>query len=328
MKRNVVVIHPGTLGDVLLAVPAIKKVASQFPQHHLLLIARASVSRLLEECGVVDEWIATESQVCSGLFTGFGEQSVELRSSLERCDVAVAWTVDVDGSLVNLLREYGVRKIWIQSPFSPALRRTHQRDRFLETIEEGSPTGLGEDVLDSPDHLIEEGRICLAKKGITKGRSLVLIHPGSGSIHKCLGPEKWAHIIQQLQYREMSPVVLEGPADQDAVESVLSLLSTQPPVLRDLRLSLLVGVLVQADLYVGNDSGVTHLAAIVGVRTAAVFGPTDPHRWAPSGRHVTILRGATCVCPTWDAVKNCHGKPCLDLDVEEILTVLGVGMHA
>ncbi|MDH4080683.1 MAG: glycosyltransferase family 9 protein [Nitrospira sp.] len=322
MKRNVVVIHPGTLGDVLLAVPAIKRVASRFPQHHLLLIARGPISRLLAECHVVDEWIATESQVCSGLFTGFGEQSVELRSSLERCDVAVAWTVDVDGSLVNLLREYGVRKIWIQSPFSPALRRTHQRDRFLETIEEGSPTGLGEDVLDSPDHLIEEGRICLAKKGITKGRSLVLIHPGSGSIHKCLGPEKWAHIIQQLQYREMSPVVLEGPADQDAVESVLSLLSTQPPVLRDLSLSLLVGVLVQADLYVGNDSGVTHLAAIVGVRTAAVFGPTDPHRWAPSGRHVTILRGASCVCPTWDAVKTCHGKPCLDLDVEEILTVL------
>jgi heptosyltransferase-3 len=328
MKRNVVVIHPGTLGDVLLAVPAIKRVASRFPQHHLLLIARGPVSRLLAECHVVDEWIATESQVCSGLFTGFGEQSVELRSSLERCDVAVAWTVDVDGSLVNLLREYGVRKIWIQSPFSPALRRTHQRDRFLESIEEGSPTGFGEDVLDVPDHLIEEGRICLEKKGITKGRSLVLIHPGSGSIHKCLGPEKWAHIIQHLQYREMSPVVLEGPADQDAVESVLSLLGTQPPVLRDLSLSLLVGVLVQADLYVGNDSGVTHLAANVGVRTGAVFGPTDPHRWAPYGRHVTILRGAPCVCSTWDAVKNCHGKPCLDLEAEEILTVLGVGICA
>lgn len=328
MKRNAVVIHPGTLGDVLLAVPAIKKVASQFPQHHLLLIARASVSRLLAECRVVDEWIGTESQVCSGLFTGFGEQSVELRSSLERCDVAVVWTVDVDGSLARLLREYGVRQIWIQSPFSPALRRTHQRDRFLETIEAGSLTGIGEDALEVPDHLIEEGRICLARKGVTKDRSLVLIHPGSGSIHKCLGPEKWAHIIQQLQYREMSPVVLEGPADHDAVESVLSLLSRQPPVLRDLSLSLLVGVLAQTDLYVGNDSGVTHLAAIVGVRTAAVFGPTDPDRWAPSGLHVTILRGASCVCPTWDAVKNCHEKPCLDVDVEEILKVLGVGMHA
>ena len=169
MKRNVVVIHPGTLGDVLLAVPAIKKVASQFPQHHLLLIARASVSRLLAECRVVDEWIGTESQVCSGLFTGFGEQSVELRSSLERCDVAVVWTVDVDGSLARLLREYGVRQIWIQSPFSPALRRTHQRDRFLETIEEGSLTGIGEDALDVPDHLIEGREDLSSKEGSYEG---------------------------------------------------------------------------------------------------------------------------------------------------------------
>ena len=328
MKRNVVVIHPGTLGDVLLAVPAIKRAAAQFPQHHLLLIAPASVGRLLTECRVVDEWIAIESQVCSGLFAGFGEQPVALRSYLERCDVAVAWTEDADGSLARLLREYGVRQLWIQSPFSSALRRTHQRDRFLETIKEGSSNGVREDVLDVPDHLMEEGRMCLAQKGVTKGRSLVLIHPGSGSIHKCLRSEKWAYIIQQIQYREMSPVVLEGPADQDAVESVLSLLSTQPPVLRELSLSLLAGVLTQTDLYFGNDSGVTHLAAIVGVRTAAVFGPTDPDRWAPSGRQVRILRGASCVCPTWDAVKNCHRKPCLDLDVEEILTVLGVGMCA
>ncbi|MBK9309060.1 MAG: glycosyltransferase family 9 protein [Nitrospira sp.] len=328
MKRNVVVIHPGTLGDVLLAVSAIRKVASQYPHHHLLLIARASVSRLLEECRVVHEWIATESQVCSGLFAGFGEQSTELRSYLERCDVAVAWTEDADRSLANLLREYGVRQIWIQSPFSPALQRTHQRDRFLETIAASSPTGLGEDVLDVPDHLIEEGRICIARKGVPKDHALVLVHPGSGSSHKCLGHEKWASIIQQLQQRGMSPVVLEGPADQDVVESVLSVLSTQPPVLRDLSLSLLVGVLAQTDRYVGNDSGVTHLAAMVGVRTIAVFGPTEPDRWAPSGRHVTILRGASCVCPTWDAVKNCHGKPCLDLAVEEILTVLGVGIYA
>ena len=324
MKRNVVVIHPGALGDVLLAVPAIKKVASQFPHHHRLLIARASVSRLLKECGVVDEWIAIESQVSSGLFAEFGEQSVALRSSLERCDVAVAWTEDIDGSLARLLCAYGVRQIRIQSPFSPALRRIHQRDRFLETIDEGSSNGLRENVFEVPDHLIEAGRICLEKKGVTKGRTLVLIHPGSGSIHKCLGPEKWAHIIQQLQYRGMSPVVLEGPTDQDAVERVQGLLSTQPPVLRDLSLSLLVGVLAHMDLYVGNDSGVTHLAAIVGVRTGAVFGPTDPHRWAPTGRHVTVLRGASCVCPTWDAVKNCHGKPCLDLDGEKILRALGV----
>lgn len=326
MKRNVVAIHPGALGDVLLAVPAIKRLALQFPRHNIVLIARASVSRLLAQCRVIDDWMPTESQICSGLFARFGCQSNELGSRLERCDAAVAWVEDVDGSLANVLRGYGVLKICIQSPFSSALLRTHQRDRFLETIGEGSANGLGEDALQIPDHLLEEGRIQLESKGITTGRSLVLIHPGSGSIHKCLRHEKLAQLIRQLQYRSMSLVVLEGPADRDTVEGVLRLLSKRPPVLRNLDLSLLAGVLAHTNLYLGHDSGVTHLAALLGVRTIAVFGPTDHRRWAPPGRHVKILRGAACGCPTWDAVKNCHEKSCLDLGVEEILTTLELGM--
>jgi ADP-heptose:LPS heptosyltransferase len=45
-----------------------------------------------------------------------------------------------------------------------------------------------------------------------------------------------------------------------------------------------------ARLYIGNDSGITHLAAAVGVPTLALFGPTDPARWAPRGENVTLLR--------------------------------------
>jgi heptosyltransferase III len=328
MNRNVMAIHPGALGDVLLAVPAIKTLASEFPRHKILFIARASIGRLLAECRVIDEWIPMESQICSGLFAGFGNQSMELRSRLERCDAAVAWTDDADGSLADVLCEYGVQKVWIQSPLSSALRMKHQRDRFLETIGEGSANGLGEDALRIPAHLIEEGRICLGRKGVMKSRSLVLVHPGSGSIHKCLRPEKLADIIDQLQHRKMAPLLLEGPADQDMVEGVLRLLSKKPPVLRDLELSLLAGVLMHTDLYFGHDSGVTHLAALLGVRTVAVFGPTDHHRWAPQGRHVTILRGGSCACPTWQAVKNCHEKSCLDLPIEELLTELAFGVDA
>ncbi len=48
-----------------------------------------------------------------------------------------------------------------------------------------------------------------------------------------------------------------------------------------------------AALYIGNDSGITHLAAAVGVPTLALFGPTDPAVWGPRGEQVSILRNAT-----------------------------------
>ncbi len=322
MNRNIIIIHPGALGDVLLAVPAMKKLAARFTQHTIVLIARAPVSRLLAECRVIHEWISIESQVCVGLFTRFGRPSIELQSRLERCDAAMAWTEDTDGSLAYVLREFGISQVRIQSPFSSALNARHQRDRFLETLGEIGTDALGHDGLHIPDSLLEKGKGYLQDKGILPNGPLALVHPGSGSIHKCLRSEKLAGILQQLQQLEISPVLLEGPADQDAVEGVLRLLSKKPPVLRDLELSLLAGILGHAELYLGHDSGLTHLAALLGVRTVAVFGPTDHLRWAPQRGRVTVLRGAPCVCPSWDAVKQCHEKPCLDLPIENILTAL------
>lgn len=63
-------------------------------------------------------------------------------------------------------------------------------------------------------------------------------------------------------------------------------------MLKDLSLLQLVGVLGHCVAYIGNDSGVTHLSAEIGVPTMAVFGPTDPMVWAPSGAHVQYFRGS------------------------------------
>jgi heptosyltransferase III len=51
--------------------------------------------------------------------------------------------------------------------------------------------------------------------------------------------------------------------------------------------------LAGAALYIGNDSGITHLAAAVGIPVIALFGPTSPDIWAPRGPNVTVLREPT-----------------------------------
>src|SRR5262249_20309027 len=52
-------------------------------------------------------------------------------------------------------------------------------------------------------------------------------------------------------------------------------------------------LLARAGVYVGNDSGASHLAAAWGARTVALFGPTDPAIWSPVGASVTIVRSPT-----------------------------------
>jgi len=319
MKHTILIVHPGALGDVLLAIPAIRSLRGKFPQHETVLIATAAVGRLLSECGVIDEWISLEGQACLGLFSGTLSITEELQSCLNRCDVAVVWAEDKDGVLGSLFQKLGIARVQIQSPFSPVLQARHQSNRFLETLGETGVNISSERTVFVPPHLLEQGKDYLEALRILRDQSLVLIHPGSGSIHKCLEPRRMALLIEQLWRGGMCPLVLEGPADQDVVHHTLQFVSKPPIVLRDLNLSQVTGVLACVALYIGHDSGVTHLSALLGVPTIALFGPTDPQRWAPHGRHVTILRGAPCICDSWETVKKCVAKPCLQVPVEEIL---------
>ena len=319
MKRTILIVHPGALGDVLLAVPAIRNLSRKFSQHETVLIATAAVGRLLSECGVIDDWIPLEGQACLGLFSDTVSITEELQSWLKRCDAAVVWTEDKDGALGFLFQKLCIARVQIQSPFSPILRARHQSNRFLETLGETAGNISSERTVLVPPHLLEQGKDYLEALRVSRDQSLVLVHPGSGSIHKCLEPRRMALLIEQLWRGGVCPLVLEGPADQDVVHHTLQFVSKPPIILRDLTLSQLAGVLACVTFYIGHDSGVTHLSALLGVSTIALFGPTDPQRWAPHGGHVTILRGAPCICDSWETVTKCVEKPCLQVPIEEIV---------
>jgi ADP-heptose:LPS heptosyltransferase len=83
----------------------------------------------------------------------------------------------------------------------------------------------------------------------------------------------------------------------------------------------LAGVLAHARLFVGHDSGVTHLAAALHVPTVALFGPTDPVQWAPRGPHVFVVRGNLCTCRGSEQIRHCLERPCLPHSPEAIADV-------
>ncbi|MBH0193064.1 MAG: hypothetical protein HP492_15155, partial [Nitrospira sp.] len=134
MARSIMVIHPGALGDVLLAVPALRWLKKKFPDHHIQLISNEPVGRILLECRLIDAWMSVHGGLCADLCSGAMPDSVELRERLNACDLAVAWMQDEDRVLTTTLKICGVDEIRIQSPFSPQLTARHQSDRFLETL--------------------------------------------------------------------------------------------------------------------------------------------------------------------------------------------------
>jgi ADP-heptose:LPS heptosyltransferase len=108
----------------------------------------------------------------------------------------------------------------------------------------------------------------------------IILHPGSGSRKKC-----WPH-FRELADRLDRVTYLIGPAESDFDTGA-------HPRLENLPLREVARELAAAPAFIGNDSGITHLAAYLGCPTIAIFGPTDPSVWGPIGRRVTILSDPT-----------------------------------
>jgi ADP-heptose:LPS heptosyltransferase len=321
MARTIVMIHPGGLGDVLLAVPAMIRLRARFPNHRLVLCAEDQVAKLLVVCGIIAAWVSVQGPDCSALFAGVKRPAGILQRWLEQCDLAIGWLKDLDSTICENLKALGAREVIVRSPFSSMIYATHQRDRFLEAINE-PPFDYEQDVLLAvPEPLYQLGRACLEAEAVKFWQPLVVIHPGSGSAHKCVAPETLASVVKGIQSFGAMPVVLEGPSDREPVEQLLRLCMNRQIVLKGLDLLTVAGVLAQARLFVGHDSGITHLAGLMGVRTVALFGPTDPDRWAPSGPEVTAVQGVACLCQSWNEVSLCKEKHCLDMPRDHVLAL-------
>jgi ADP-heptose:LPS heptosyltransferase len=130
----------------------------------------------------------------------------------------------------------------------------------------------------------------LAREGGAAQR-WVAYHPGSGSPRKNWPVAQFAAVAARLAAHGLRPMLLAGPAEADTFEAAaLALGPLQPLLARDWPLPRLAALLRLCEGYVGVDSGISHLAAAAGARVVAVFGPTDPRRWAPRGPRVAIVR--------------------------------------
>ncbi len=317
MRRTLLVVHPGALGDVLLARRALRALRAAYPDHALGLIVRRDAGALLRVCGEADRCFPLEGPALSGLLGGVESTPPDVSEWLRACDLALCW-MDDPGGLHSQLAAFVVAKRVIQSA-SVEMAEIHQGDRLLRTLEGIVEPRATEGHLVLPDAIKEEGRASLRAYGLA-GTRFVMVHPGSGSPHKCIAPGILAAVVDGLRSRKIPVTLAVGPADEAVARDVVDRCASGPVLISGLELDRMAGILAHATLFIGHDSGLTHLAAALAVPTLALFGPTDARRWAPRGAHVSVLSGLPCGCDGWEAVRACADKPCLRISPERILS--------
>jgi hypothetical protein len=253
------VVHAGGIGDFLLACPAIASLCG--PVEIVGYKARAE----LAVAGGIAE--AAHDIDAVDFHTAYSTPSDRLRGFLAPFDRAVVWMGD-DGFLRDALLGCGVKSVETYLGLPPRDWKRHASAYFLDCVgaRESAPWRLDMEPSDV--------------------RHDIVLHPGSGGRDKIWPVEHWEELTEILHQRGRRVTWCLGPAEEDIN------LSTDSPVLRADSLVVLASALASASWYVGNDSGITHLAAAVGCNTTAIFGPTEPAVWAPLGAHVHVVQGS------------------------------------
>lgn len=304
---HIIAIRPGALGDTLLAFPALGWLRRACPSAHVTLVARGDVLPLAHSSGLADATSAYDLPQWSALFAAEPALDSPVAKLLHGCDVALAWLNDPDELVARNLAALGVARV-VVAPGRPrpdsdehlALTLAHA----LGEIGATPPRTLAElqstlvPILPSTEDQVLAATVWRALDLAEEARQIIAMHPGSGGATKRWPPEHFAGLARMLRERELQPLMVEGPQDAAVTNAVLASAGFMMPIARNLSLGTLAALLQHCAAYVGNDSGVTHLAALASIRTLPLFGPSSRANWYPLGPHVFHTSGPALAMTT------------------------------
>lgn len=317
IRPRICVLFPGALGDFICFLPTLQ------------ILARDAEVDLLTGSEFAD-------LAPAGVAVG----------SLERPEVSKLFAADVADS--ELLKEFfgafAAVYSWLGSqqkqfalrlqsssrgdvrlfPFRPVNSQTHQIDYYLSCLNHAA-VPQREPLIELRHDAIRWCDDFFARHALHR-RSVIALGAGSGAREKNWPEEFFLAVAEWWRETTGGAVVLMvGPAEEE--RGGFERLQSRCVIARGLRLSQAAALLQRCHLYLGNDSGISHLAAAAGVRTVALFGPSVIEQWAPRGNRVTIVsHNIECSpCPDW-LMKSCSHRACLTAllpgEVIDVLTHL------
>lgn len=296
MKR-VLLLRPGGLGDLIITLPSIRLLRRLHPDASLHLATRAEYGALFAAAGVVDRVFDLDDRAWAPLFS----EATVAAGPLPGGPVAAfwAWFLKPPGasfsSAAAALGPDGSHLLVAD----PRRAKPLSRD-FFEATAAASRVRVGD------DDFKEFGRLLFPVPctGLPFPGDFAVVHPGSGGRSKCWPLEGFLDLIGILSGRGLSGLLVSGPAEADE-ERLLARIPLPAGWRRCLSPSLvdLAAWLSRCCLYIGNDSGVTHLAAAAGAPTLAFFLDQNLPAWRPLGR-ATVLQAERVGAITVDAARE------------------------
>lgn len=276
--RKVLVLRGGALGDFIVTLPALGALRRHWPDARVELAGNATAAQLALTRGLLDAVHSQHEARWSALY-GTAPLPADFAAFLATFDLVLNFWPDPDGEFAARFPLHAAQT-FLTAPAMPALAPAAAH--YAAPLR-----ALG---IATSDHLFRldpptrsNSAACTPTAAPLPPRHGITIHPGSGSPKKNWSAENWRALLPHLP----PPVtVIIGEAEHATWHDFSS---PRVAVLRSPPLEALVAHLTQTRLFLGHDSGISHLAAACGAPSLLLFGPTDPAMWAPPAPHVRVV---------------------------------------
>ena len=283
-KPKILVIRGGAIGDFILTLPAIAALRRQFAQAHLEVLGYPHIVQLALAGGLVDRTQPIEARGLAGFFARDGELASELADYFSEFDIIISYLYDPDEIFQTNVARCSLAQ-FIAGPHRPdETEKIHATKVYLKPLER-----LAIFDADPVPRLTINSQLSTINQ--------LALHPGSGSEKKNWPEKKWAEFLAQLlASSNLNLLLVGGEAEGERLERLTTELSSaRIRVARSLPLGELAQRLESCVGFVGHDSGISHLAAALGLPCLILWADTVEEIWRPQGERLAIVREAAGV---------------------------------
>lgn len=298
-QNKILVIRGGAIGDFILTLPVLAALRQQFPASRLEVLGYPHIAQLALAGGLADAVHSIEARAMAGFFAPRAVLAPELAEYFGEFAVILSYLYDPDQVFQTNVALCSKAQ-FIAGPHRPSDHTTeHATEALLRPLERLA-------IFDAD----AVPRLSLAPRP-TGSTARLAFHPGSGSERKNWPEARWVELVQRLTAdTQLDFLLIGGEAEGARLDRLVALIpSSRLSVARSLPLLDLARRLCGCAAFVGHDSGITHLAAALGVPGLALWGDSVEAVWRPRGDHIRVVRtvsglGGLRVEQVWEELKH------------------------
>ena len=320
--QRVLVVRLRSIGDTVLTTPSLFALRRFLPDAQIDILLEDWVAPVLEGSDLVDRVITLPRDSTSAR----ARLARELRST--RYDVV--YNLHGGTTATFLTRATGAKHrvgfenyqyARLHNHVAPSPLAVWQRPTLHSVEQQLALIGwTGVPVTDRPATRLavtDSASISIAEKlediGFDGGESIAMIHPTAAYDTKQWSVANFARVSEELGNRGLAPLVVVAPNEKETAEAVIAESSARPAFLSDLSLPEVTALASRAKLFVGNDSGIAHIAAAAGAPCVVVFGSSNRNHWRPWTMQPSEIVFEELPC------QPCHGYFCAEFEKPECI---------